>query len=155
MGDLTRSFSYDQNGSPVMVIYKKMHPKTTFSLSKKKVEGYVIDINDIWMYSRGHYPANVRCFYGFDAKGQPMVGEEFLTYDQAMFKKCEELCHQFDLGLITSKKMAEIASMIEDGIDELLQLPPQKLPEKHVIGEAKVTMKDKDGGKIEKIVDVT
>lgn len=156
MGDLTRAFSYDQFNNPVMVIFKKqIKPSTAFSLDKKKVEGYLIDLNDIWMYSRDHYPATVRVFYGYDAKGVPQTGFENLTYDQAMFAKCEELCHQFDLGVITSRKMAEIASMIEEGIDELVAMPPQREPEKHVIGEAKITVEDSDSGGFKKTVDIT
>lgn len=138
MSDLDRSFSHDENGNPVMVIFKKMHAKTTFSLDKKKVEGYVIDLNDAYMFSRDHYPAPCRVFYGFDAKGQPMTGMKILTYDQAMFAKCEEFCHQFDLGVITSKKMADIASLIEDGIDELIGMEPKQARERHEIGEATI-----------------
>lgn len=155
MSQLEKAFSYDTNGNPVMVIYKAQHVTKTFSLERKKVEGYVIDINDIWMFSRDHYPAPVKCFLGYDAKGTPITDYRKLTYDEAMMAKCAELCHQFNLGLVTSRKMADIASMIEEGIDQLVSMPPQAPPEKHVVGEAKITMRAKDGGKMEKTVDVT
>jgi len=108
------------------VIYKKRPPVKTFRLKTPKVEAYIIPLDDIWMFRRDHYPALVRVFYGFDQQGKAIHGEKVLTYEQAMYAKCEELCHQFDLGLITSRRMASIASMIEDGIDELLKMSPQK-----------------------------
>lgn len=125
MSELDRAYTYDNEGQPVMVIYKSKAPVTTFRLEIPKVEGYVIPLDDAWMFSRDHYPALVPVFYGYDKQGNAMTGDKVLTYDQAMFAKCEELCHRFDLGLITSRKMAEIASLIEDGIDELVKMPPQ------------------------------
>lgn len=153
MSQLEKAFSWDENGNPVLVIYKLAPVTKTFSLNRQKVEGYVIDLNDIWMFSRDHYPAEVPCFFGFDAVGLPMTGYKTLTYDQAMFAKCEELCHQFELGVITSSKMADIASMIEEGIDELVSIRPKLPAEKHSIGEVEVTLKDKDGS-IEKTIPI-
>ena len=152
MSQLERAFSHDENGNPVMVIYKRKPVSKTFRLERQQVEGYIVDLNDAFMFSRDHYPAKVPCFFGFDSYGRPVVRNLTLTYDQAMFKKCAEFCHQFELGLITSKKMADIASMIEDGISELLSMPPQLPPEKHTIGEAKVVIRDKDGS-VEKTID--
>lgn len=127
MPDLERAFSYDVEGEPVMLIYKKPSASPAFSIEKPTINAYAIPLSDAWMFSRDHYNprALVRVFYGFNVAGQPIHGEANLTYDEAMFAKCEELCYQFDLGLITSRKMAEIASLIEDGIDELVKMPPQ------------------------------
>ena len=127
MSDLERAFTYDTEGSPVMLIYKKPSPVPTFRLEKPTIEAYAIPLDDAWMFSRDHYNprALVKVFYGLDTLGRPAHGEANLTYDEAMFAKCEELCHQFDLGLITVRKMAEIASIIEDGIDDLVKMPPQ------------------------------
>jgi len=136
MSELERAFSYNENDQPVMVIYKRQPPVTTFRLKTPKVEAYIIPLDDVWMFSRDHYPALVRVFYGFDQIGRAIHGEKVLTYEQAMYAKCEELCYQFDLGLITSRKMAEIASLIENGIDELVKMPPQKT-EPVVLGQVK------------------
>jgi hypothetical protein len=127
MSDIKRALTYDTEGSPVMLIYKKPSPVPTFRLIQPTIEAYAIPLDDAWMFSRDHYNprALVKVFYGFDVAGQPIHGEANLTYDEAMFAKCNELCHQFDLGLITSRKMAEIASLIEDGIDDLVKMPPQ------------------------------
>ena len=127
MSDLERALTYDTEGSPVMLIYKKPSPVPAFRLEKPTIEAYAIPLDDAWMFSRDHYNprALVRVFHGFDVAGQPIDGEANLTYHEAMFAKCNELCHQFDLGLITSRKMAEIASLIEDGIDDLVKMPPQ------------------------------
>lgn len=126
MAEIDRAFSYDEKGQPVMVLYRNRPPVTTFRLAgAPKVEGYVIDLADAWMYSSESYPTLVRVFYGYDSVGNPMIGEEIMNFDRAMYAKCSELCHQFDLGLITSRKMADIASMIEDGIEELLRMPPK------------------------------
>lgn len=126
MSELEKAYSYDDDGQPVMVIYKKQSPVTTFRLKVPKVEGYIIPLDDAWMFARDKYPALVRVFYGYNQRGNAMHGEKVLTYEQAMYAKCEELCHQFNLGLITSRRMADIASLIEDGIDELIKMPPQK-----------------------------
>ena len=127
MSDLERAFTYDTEGNPAMLIYKKPSPVHTFRLEKPTIEAYAIPLDDAWMFSRDHYNprALVKVFHGFNVAGQPVHGEANLTYDEAMFAKCEELCHQFSLGLITSRKMAEIASLIEDGIDDLVKMPPQ------------------------------
>ena len=127
MSDLERALTYDTDGNPVMLIYKKPSPAPAFRLEKPTIEAYGIPLDDAWMFSRDHYNPRtlVRVFHGFNIFGKPIHGEANLTYDEAMFAKCNELCHQFDLGLITSKKMAEIASLIEDGIDDLVKMPPQ------------------------------
>lgn len=127
MSDLERALTYDTDGNPVMLIYKKPPPAPAFRLEKPAIEAYGIPLADAWMFSRDHYNplALVKVFHSFDSFGRPMHGEAHLTYDEAMFAKCNELCHQFDLGLITSQKMAEIASLIEDGIDDLVKMPPQ------------------------------
>jgi len=150
MAELERAYSYDEKGQPVMVIYKKRPPVKTFRLKIPKVEAYIIPLDDAFMFSHDHYPALVRVFYGYDQAGNAMHGEKVLTYDQAMFAKCEELCHQFDLGLITSRKMADIASMIEDGIDELVKMPPQTT-EAVVLGQVKFN--DGNGG--ERTIEMT
>ena len=152
MSVLARAFSYNNEGQPVMVIYKKIHPKTTFTMEKRQVEGYVIELNDAFMFSRDHYPAAVPVFYGFNSHGQPVTSVKVLTYDEAMFAKCEEFCIQFDLGVITSRKMAEIASMIEDGIDDLVGMAPKQERERHEIGEA--TIIDNSGQMPDKTVSI-
>ena len=156
MAELERAYSYDENGQPVMVIYKKRPPVKTFRLKMPKVEAYIIPLDDVWMFSRDHYPALVRVFYGFDQQGNPIHGEKVLTYEQAMYAKCDELCQQFDLGLVTSRKMADIASMIEDGIDELVRMKPQRT-EKIVVGEVNLTLRDPKSaaGKIEATTELT
>ena len=156
MSELERAFSYDDDGRPVMVIYKRQSPVTTFRLKTPKVEGYLIPLDDAWMFARDKYPALVRVFYGFDQQGNPIHGEKVLTYEQAMYAKCDELCQQFDLGLVTSRKMADIASMIEDGIDDLVRMKPQRT-EKIVVGEVNLTLRDPKGaeGKIEATTELT
>lgn len=154
MSELTRTFAWDEKGRPVMVIFKKQRPRVTYHAERRQVEGYVIDLNDAYMYSRDHYPAMVPCFYGYDGAGDPMIDRTVLTYDEAMFAKCAELCYQFGLGLVTSRKMAEIASLIEGGIDELAGMPPRPEAEKQVVGEARITLTGQDGSKIEKTIDV-
>lgn len=155
MADLSRAFSWNEEDQPVMVIYKKQPMTQTVGPIKKKIEGYVIELNDVFMYSRDHYPATVPCFWGYDSRGAPIVGYKTLTYDEAMFAKCSELCHQFSLGLVTSQKMAEIASLIEEGIGDLLAMSPRKELKNPVVGEMKITIKGSGGGKVEKTVDIT
>ena len=128
MSDLTRSFTYDVEGEPVMLLYKKQPPVKTFRLETPSVYAYTIPLSDAYMFSSEHFPMLVRVFYGYDSAGLPMTDEKVLTFDQAMMAKCNELCIRFDLGLVTTQKMGEIAGLIEDGLSELIAMPPQ--PEK-------------------------
>jgi len=47
------------------------------------------------------------------------------NYELWMYRVCEKIHELLDLGVLTTKKMAEIAGVIEDGIEELLAAPPE------------------------------
>lgn len=157
MSDLSRSFSHNQDGQPVMLIYKKLKPTDSIKIAgqRKEISAYVIELADAFIFSRDHFPMLVPVPGGFDELGNAMApGYVMMSYDRAMFAKCEELCNLFNLGVITSRKMADIASMIEDGLGDLLSMKPQVETERTAIGEAVVEAKDSEGGGFKKTLDI-
>jgi len=153
MAELQRALSYDQDGQPVMVIFKKKAPVLTFSVEKKTIESYIIEQKDAWMYSRDHYPAKIPIFHGWKKRGLldvngnqqtvPDVTERVVSFDYAMRLKANELCYQFELGEATTQRFAQIISLIEDGLGDLIAMPPQKTEDK-VFGEIKLSSQGQD-----------
>jgi hypothetical protein len=75
---------------------------------KVKREGHIanfaIRLEDLWMYARDKNP----------------------DYDKWMYKVVNHIYRQFNLGVIVStQRMAEVASVIEDAIDDLIKAPPE------------------------------
>jgi hypothetical protein len=64
---------------------------------------FAIRQEDIWMYTPDKNP----------------------NFDIWMYQVCAFVVEKFGLGVVTSRRMAEIASTIEDGIDDLLNAPPE------------------------------
>jgi hypothetical protein len=62
-----------------------------------------------------------------------------------MMAKCLDLFELFDLGVPTSRQLAEVAWLIQDSIDRLKDMPPYHEPKK-AVAEAKMTI---DGTKVE------
>jgi len=93
------------------IIYRKVNGEYEPVLSiKPKVErmghmaNFAIRLDDLWMYTPDKNP----------------------NFDKWMYKVVTEIYRMFNLGVvISSQKMAEVASVIEDGIDDLLKAPPE------------------------------
>jgi hypothetical protein len=69
-------------------------------------------MKDLWKYSESHNP----------------------SFEKYMFHICTQIYMLFNLGVLTSPKLARIAWVIQDGIDSLLKMsPPQR--KKEVVGE--------------------
>lgn len=118
---LTRHFKYDDNGRPLMILRKKQYGRA-YSSTPRKAPTFAIRLEDVWQYSQDHNPA----------------------FRQHFFNICMMLCKLFELGLVTARKMAEIASVIEEGIDDLVKMPPQ--PTNGVcVGEVKLTERATNG----------
>ncbi|MBC2712875.1 MAG: hypothetical protein HGJ94_18355 [Desulfosarcina sp.] len=122
MAEVYRRIEYDDQGDPVLVIHKKVSPVKTFRLDRPVAPSFAIRLNDVWQYSEDHNP-------------------RFIYH---MSQICQFLCNLFDLGLVTPSRMGRIASVIEEGIDDLIKAPPQK-EELVNLGEVKVTMADLRG----------
>ena len=135
MADIVRSIEHDPHGKPRLVLRKKEKPTGTFKLNRQQRDGYPIPLNDAWLFS--------------EEKNKPRFEQKFINgilvtvrlgFDVDMMGAVEEVCKFFDLGEPTTRKMAEIASIIQEGLDDLVSLPPQQ---KKIVnrGEVKHTVK--------------
>ena len=122
--EIVRSFSWDDHGNPVMILRRRGQIKTAYIIDKYPTRSFAIPLNDAWLYSEEHNP------------------EGFI---QNMATVCSFLCDLFDLGLPTPRRMAELATIIQEGLDELVKMPPE--PTKRVtIGEVTISIgNEKDG----------
>ena len=59
------------------------------------------------------------------------------TFEQHMMRICAKIMARFDLGEPNTRKMAEIAAVIQSRIDDLLQMPPMA-PKMVPVAEATV-----------------
>ena len=67
-------------------------------------ENFAIRMEDLWMYTPDKNP----------------------DYDKWMYKVVSHIYDVFNLGsIVSSQRMGEVASVIEDGIDELIKAPPE------------------------------
>ena len=82
--------------TPLLVIRRKIDPQGCIP--------FAIRVNDLWQYSYDHNE----------------------NFDRNMYWLCSAIMDRFGLGIVTSQKMAEIATVIEDGIDDLLKAPPKQ-----------------------------
>lgn len=98
MADVIRTIKYTDDGKPWLCILPKVNPE-------KYIPVFFAQ-DTAWLYSFDHNP----------------------NFDQFMWWACENICQQFNLGLITSQKMGEIASVIEEGITDLLAAKPMPRP---------------------------
>ena len=98
MADVIRTIKYTDDGKPWLCILPKVNPE-------KYIPVFFAQ-DTAWLYSFDHNP----------------------DFDKFMWWASENICQRFHLGLITTQKMAEIASVIEEGITELLAAPPRPKP---------------------------
>jgi hypothetical protein len=104
MASIVREIKHDTDGKPVLILRKKGYITNTFRLTEAPIKSFAIRMDDIWQYSEEHNNA----------------------FERFMFSCTIFLCDLFDLGLATPRKMAEIATVIQEGIDDLVKLPPQQ-----------------------------
>lgn len=98
MAEVVRSIQYkelDDELQPVLCI----EPKVQRTGHKAN---FAIRIQDLWMYT-------------------PDTNKQF---DKWMYFVVSSIYDQFNLGVISTQRMAEVATVIEDGITELLNAPP-------------------------------
>lgn len=63
------------------------------------------------------------------------------TEPEYMLKQCGVIVDMFDLGGFSSQRLARIAAFIEDGLDELVAMPPESIfyaTKPKVIGEGEL-----------------
>jgi len=142
--ELMREIQYDTDGEPMLVLRRKRLFNSTIILQPGTQQVYAIRLNDAWQFSEDHYPAMTDCLLGFDRSGYPVMERRWLQFDQFMFFKTMELCEVFGLGEPTSRRMANIATLIQEGIDDLIKTKPQQKAMVS-IGEIKLTESDLRG----------
>lgn len=98
MADVIRTIKYTDDGKPWLCILPKVNPE-------RHVPVFFAQ-DKAWLYSFDHNQ----------------------NFDKFMWWACENICKQFNLGLITAQKMGEIASVIEEGITDLLAAKPRPKP---------------------------
>lgn len=98
MAEVIRRIGYTDDGEPMLFILPKVNPERYMPTAFNK--------DNAWLYTPDTNPDFVR----------------FMTW------ACEDICKRYDLGLLTSAKMASIASVIEEGIDDLKAAPPREKP---------------------------
>jgi hypothetical protein len=96
MAEVKRWIDYADDGQPWLFIAPKVNPE------KYIPTGFAQ--GSAWLYSFDHNP----------------------DFDKFMWRACGDICARYNLGLITAQKMGAIASVIEEGISELLAAPPRE-----------------------------
>ena len=98
MAEVIREIGYkrvENDIEPVLIIKPKVE-------REGHKANFVIRMQDLWMYTPDKNP----------------------NFDQWMYSVVLSIYKMFDLGVIvSSQRMAEVATVIEDGIDELLKMP--------------------------------
>lgn len=96
MAEVKRWIDYADDGQPWLFIAPKVNPERYIPTGFAQ--------GSAWLYSFDHNP----------------------DFDKFMWRACGDICARYNLGLITSQKMGSIASVIEEGITELLAAPPRE-----------------------------
>ena len=98
MAEVIREIGYkrvENDIEPVLIIKPKVE-------REGHKANFVIRMQDLWMYTPDKNP----------------------NFDQWMYSVVMSIYNMFNLGVIvSSQRMAEVATVIEDGIDELLKMP--------------------------------
>lgn len=99
MAEVTREIVYrqvDGEYEPVLSIQPKVR-------RQGHQANFAIRLDDLWRYTPDKNP----------------------HFDRCMYQAVSGIYRMFNLGIMTSQRMAEVATVIEDGIDELIKAPPE------------------------------
>lgn len=99
--------------------------KASVPRDSNKDKRYVILFDHIWQYTEDFYE-----------QLDPVMPATFVEF---MLAKASDLYELFDLGIPTSRQLAEVAWLIQDNIDQLKDMKPYH-KEKQVVGEARMTI---------------
>lgn len=98
MAEVIRRIAYNDEGEPMLFILPKINPEKHIPTMFQK--------DSAWLYT-------------------PDTNPDFVRF---MYWACEDICKRYNLGLITKEKMASIATVIEEGIEDLKAAPPREKP---------------------------
>ena len=120
MAEVVREIRHDSSGQPIMILKSKndtLWKPREGALSMHRPKGsFAIRFIDIWKFSEAHNPDFVNTM-------------KFTTV---------RLHQILDLGTPNMRKLAELAWLIEDGIEEMIKLPPPPEKKGQAIGEGGV-----------------
>ncbi len=117
MADVKRYLTYDDSDEPLLVL-EPTNPR----MANRQLR-FAIRMADLWQYSEEHNP----------------------KFEQFMMQVCASVHELFDLGLVTSRKMADIASIIQEGIDDMVKMPPRPVVGQRILGEITYNERNQDG----------
>ena len=98
MAEVIRRIGYNDDGEPMLFILPKINPENHIPTAFFK-EG-------AWLLTPDKNP----------------------NFVQFMKWACEDICKRYNLGIITTPKMASIATVIEEGIEDLKAAPHREKP---------------------------
>lgn len=117
MAEVAAYVGHDDEGKPALVLHRKVEPEGRRCFIK---------LQDAWLFSEDHNP-------GFEDH----------------IRKVTEIAYDYLLGqsIATSEKiqaqrMAEIATLIEERIDDLINHPPAEEDKGEVVDDVKMTIGD-------------
>ena len=108
MAEIGRRFSYDDEGKPFMVLFKKVDP-----------HGKVFGIKqaDAWKFSEEHNELFISSMSDLVQQAYPHLGFRV----------------QVGAG-VYKKRICEMAAVVQEGIDELIEMPPRpKNPDDDIV----------------------
>ena len=121
MADIASYIGHDQEGKPLLVLHRKHHPDGP--------KGY-IPLREAWRFSEDHNPDFER-----QIMSTAMAAHDHLLGNEA---------HLYPSKRSMARKMAELATIIENSLDDLINAPPVDPNPGRVIGEAKAVINDQD-----------
>jgi len=140
MADVVREIKHDDDEKPVMILRKKPTVTGTFKLERPGIKTFAIRLNDAWQYSEESNPTKWEyLMYPDNIMRLTKVGFEPWMEDCS-----RELCKIFDLGRWTEQKMNMLASVIQGGLDDLVNFPPPMQKVK-IVGEVEYLIKSLHG----------
>ena len=126
MAEVIRQMTWDEKGDPMMILRKKRQALTTVKSDRKSHPSFAIQMNDIWMFSQDHNP-------------------NFIVW---MGQSAMLICEVLQLGISTTSRMSAIATIIEEGIDDLIKMKPRQEINK-TVGEVTTRIGKGEDGYIE------
>ena len=118
MSQFSRMIGHDQEGQPVMCIFRKRKPEAGM---------YAIPLRDAHLYSEMHNP----------------------NFEQHIMSVVRQVYTMMGIGdglivhrVTTARQMAELATVIEEGLDDLLKAPPRPPEPGKVIGSGRIAIND-------------
>lgn len=119
MAEIGRRFSYDEEGKPLMVLFRKIEPQG---------KAFGIRQADAWKFSEEHNALFISSMSDLVQQAYPHLG--FRVHAG---------------GEVYKRRLSEMAAVVQEGIDELIDMPPmpRQPGDDMVVGEGIMTVGDR------------